>query len=139
MDLAVQIKEFFKGEITSAEADLEKYSRDASLFKIKPQLVVVPQDVEDIKNLVKFVSDHKSENSDLALTVRSGGTDMTGGALSESIIVDVAKHINRLKEIGDDYAVVEPGMFYRDFEKATLKKNLLLPSYPASREICTVG
>ena len=139
MDLVAKIKEFFKGEITSAEADLEKYSRDASLFKIKPQLVVIPQDVEDIKNLVKFVSDHKSENSGLALTVRSGGTDMTGGALSESIIVDVAKHINRLKEVGNDYVVVEPGMFYRDFEKETLKKNLLLPSYPASREICTVG
>ncbi|MBI2052538.1 MAG: FAD-binding oxidoreductase [Candidatus Sungbacteria bacterium] len=139
MDLVAKIKEFFKGEITVAAADLEKYSRDASLFKIKPQLAVAPQNVEDIKNLVKFVSDHKSENSDLALTVRSGGTDMTGGALSESIVVDVSKHINRLKEVGDNYAVVEPGMFYRDFEKATLGKNLLLPSYPASREICTVG
>src|SRR3989344_6318648 len=135
MDLAVQIKEFFKGEITAAEADLEKYSRDASLFKIKPQLVVFPRDVEDITGLVKFVSDNKSEYPGLSLTMRAGGTDMTGGALSESIIVDVAKHINRLKEVGNDYVVVEPGMFYRDFEHETLKKNLLLPSYPASREI----
>ncbi|HSD12949.1 MAG TPA: FAD-binding oxidoreductase, partial [Patescibacteria group bacterium] len=30
-------------------------------------------------------------------------------------------------------------VYYRDFEKATLAKGWLLPSYPASRELCTVG
>lgn len=30
-------------------------------------------------------------------------------------------------------------MFYRDFEKETLKHGLLMPSYPASREIATIG
>ncbi|MEK7209415.1 MAG: FAD-binding oxidoreductase [Patescibacteria group bacterium] len=139
MDLVAKIREFFRGEVIDSEMDLEKYSRDASLFKIKPQVVVFPKDVEDIKNLVKFVARNKPENPNLSLTVRSGGTDMTGGPLSESIVVDVSRYLNRLKEIGSDYAVVEPGLFYRDFEKETLKKNLLLPSYPASREICTVG
>src|SRR6202042_3006864 len=28
---------------------------------------------------------------------------------------------------------------YRDFEKKTLEKGALLPSFPASRELCTVG
>ncbi|MEK7114283.1 MAG: FAD-binding oxidoreductase, partial [Patescibacteria group bacterium] len=31
------------------------------------------------------------------------------------------------------------GVFYRDFEKATIGKGLILPSYPASREICAMG
>ncbi len=139
MDIGSKIKEFFKGEITTNETDLEKYSRDASLFKIKPKVVVFPKDIDDLKNLVKFVSENKSQDSNLSITMRSGGTDMTGGSISESIIADVSKHINKLKEVGSDYAVVEPGLFYRDFEKETLKKGLLLPSYPASREICTVG
>lgn len=139
MDIGSKIKEFFKGEVTTTETDLEKYSRDASLFKIKPKIVVFPKDTEDLKNLVNFVSQNKKENPELSLTMRSGGTDMTGGSISESIIADVSKYINKLKEVGADYAVVEPGMFYRDFEKETLKKGLLLPSFPASREICTVG
>ncbi|MEK7498325.1 MAG: FAD-binding oxidoreductase, partial [Patescibacteria group bacterium] len=46
---------------------------------------------------------------------------------------------NQLKEIGKDYARVQPGMFYRDFDKETKKHDLFMPSYPASREICTVG
>jgi len=30
-------------------------------------------------------------------------------------------------------------VYYRDFEKATLEKGLILPSYPASRELCAMG
>ncbi len=147
MDIYDKLTKIIKSEVKRDEATLTKYSRDASIFQIKPKVVVFPKDVDDIKALVKFVSDNKKEYPDLSLTVRSGGTDMSGGALSESIIVDVNKYINKLKEVRVDttstnksgYAVVEPGMFYRDFEKETLKKNLLMPSYTASREICTVG
>lgn len=134
-----EIKNIIKGEISLNEKELATYSNDASIFEIKPKLIVYPKDPDDIKNLVKWVSANKDSNKELSLTARSGGTDMTGGALNDSVIVDFTSHLNRVGEVGDDYAVVEPGVFYRDFEKETLKKNLLLPSYPASREICTVG
>ena len=43
-------------------------------------------------------------------------------------------------EIGANYAVAEPGVYYRDFEKATLASvGKILPSYPASREYCAMG
>jgi FAD/FMN-containing dehydrogenase len=35
--------------------------------------------------------------------------------------------------------VVEPGIYYRDFEKFTLANGLLYPPYPSSREICAMG
>lgn len=141
-----------KGEISSDEKELLDFSRDASIFNIKPSVIVHPKDTEDVKGLVKWVSENKDSNQELSLTARSGGTDMTGGPLNDSIILDFTSHFNRIIEIqglslydtrtvlvSEGYAVVEPGVFYRDFEKETLKKGLLLPSYPASREICTVG
>jgi len=39
---------------------LTKFSRDYSLFKVRPQVVVFPKDAEDIKNLVKFVAGKKA-------------------------------------------------------------------------------
>ncbi len=132
MELSSQL---IKGEVREDEETLEKYSRDASLFKIKPSTVVFPEDTEDIERLVAFVKGHEG----LSLTVRSGGSGMTGGSLSESIVVDVRRHLNKLREIGDGYARVQPGMWYRDFEKEVAKRNLLLPSFPASKELCTVG
>ena len=134
-----ELKDIIKGEISSDEKELSVYSRDASIFEIEPQLVVKPKDTEDIKNLVKWVAGNKASNQELSLTARSGGTDMTGGVLNDSIILDFTAHFDRVLEVEDNYAITEPGVFYRDFEKETLKKNLLLPSYPASRETCTVG
>ena len=119
---------------------MQKYSRDASIFDIKPAAVVFPKDAEDIKALVTFVNQRSDVKGQmLSLTPRGGGTDMTGGGLTESVVVDVTKHLNKIKAIGKDSAVVEPGVYYRDFEKETLQHDLLLPSYPASKDICTVG
>lgn len=137
--LREELEKILDGEVEDNEETLKAYSRDASIFEIKPRIVVYPKHAEDVKRLVRFAAEKKRTGENVSLTVRSGGTDMTGGAVNDSIIVDVARHLNRLKELGDGYAVVEPGMFYRDFERETLKKNLFIPSYPASREICTVG
>lgn len=139
MDIEHELKSFFKGEIDSSPDTLEKYSRDASLFYIKPSLVVSPRDVDDIKRLVCFVSEQKAAGNAISLTPRLAGTDMSGGPLTDSIVVDMKPYFNRLKEIGADFAIVEPGMYYRDFEKETLARGLLMPSYPASRDLCTIG
>ncbi|HTL39829.1 MAG TPA: FAD-binding oxidoreductase [Methylomirabilota bacterium] len=139
MDLFNQIRQLIKGDVKQDSQTLADFSKDASLYKVKPQLVVFPKDVSDIQALVKFVSEHKNQNTNLSLTARSAGTDMSGGTLTESIVLSMPKYFNHIKEIGKDFAITEPGVFYRDFEKETLKNNLLLPSYPASRELCTVG
>src|SRR3989344_3918898 len=142
--LANQIKELVKGEVIESDDKLKEYGRDASIFEVKPEVVVKPKDAEDVRKLVKFVSEYKSSIPNLSLTARAGGSDMSGGPLNESIILDLTAHMNRVLEVreippADGYAVVEPGAFYRDFEKETLKRGLLMPSYPASRELCAVG
>ena len=134
-----EIKTKIKGEIDTSEETLVKYSRDASIFEVRPEVVVFPKDTDDLKALVKWVASQKQNNPELSLTARSAGTDMSGGPLNESIIVDFNKHFNKILEVGRDYAVTQPGVFYRDFEKETVKHQLLLPCYPASRELCTVG
>lgn len=135
MRLGEEIKKFFKGEILNDEATLKTYSRDASLFEVKPNLVVFPKDSEDLKNLVKWVG----ENPGYSVTIRAAGSDMTGGPLSESIVADVTKHINHIGESYGVETVVQPGAYYRDFEKRTLEKGLVLPCYPASKNICALG
>lgn len=147
-----ELKDTIKGEVLTDEETLKHYSTDASIFEVKPQVVVFPKDTEDLKNLVKFVSEKKQEDPKISLAARSGGTDMTGGSLTESIIVEFDKYFNNIKSIGecvppphkDDTpisgcGVVQPGVYYRDFEKETLKQGLLFPSYPASKSICAIG
>jgi FAD/FMN-containing dehydrogenase len=129
----------FGGEIDDSDEARELYSHDASLFEIKPQLVVKPKDSKDLQKLVKLVAENKPKMPGLSLTVRSGGTDMSGGAVNESIIVDINKHFNKIEKVTATEAHAQPGVFYRDFEKATLKHGAIMPSYPASRDLCTIG
>ncbi len=133
------LKKIIQGGVSGEASLLDEYSHDASLFEVRPEVAAFPKDAQDIKALVEYASNAASKGERVFLTPRSGGTDMSGGALGESVIVDMARSFNHIREIGENYAIVEPGVFYRDFEKETLKHNLLLPCYPASRELCTLG
>jgi FAD/FMN-containing dehydrogenase len=136
MNLQANLSAQVDGEVKSDQSTLAAYSRDASAFTVTPQAVVWPKHIEDISSLIEYVNKHRGN---LSITARAGGTCMSGGPLGQSIVLDVSKHLNRIKVIGDHYAVVEPGVFYRDFAAAAQKRNFLLPSYPASKDICTVG
>ncbi len=151
MSLADELRAIVRGEVDDTPATLEKNARDASLFKVVPEVVVRPKDAQDICALVRFVSASVCTQENLAagkphgskcghsITARSAGTDMSGGPLSDSIVLDMTAHINKLLDLGEGEALVEPGMYFRDFDKETKKKKLELPSYTASRELNTVG
>lgn len=137
-DLAV-LRQKFKGKITTQEADLEQYSRDASIFEIHPQVVVSPRDSEDIKTLVNFARNAKPLSPDLSLTVRAGGTDMTGGSINDSIIIDVAAHMNLIANLTAHSVETQPGVKFADLEPRLLAKNVIMPAYPVSKAWCAVG
>lgn len=137
--LLEELKTTIKGDVAVDEETLTTHSHDASLFEVKPQVVVFPKDEEDVTNLVKFVNTHKKEHSTLSLTGRSAGTDMGGGSINDSIIIAFQKYFTKIGEVNGDVATVQPGVFYRDFEKKTLEKNMIFASYPASRELCGIG
>src|SRR3989344_4194862 len=119
-------------ELISDPEVLKTYSRDASLFEVWPKYVSCPKNVEELRELVRYANEHNE-----SLTSRAAGTDMTGGPLNDSIIVDV-KNLNEFS-IGPSSVKTQPGVFYRDFEKATLEKGLILPCYPASKDLCALG
>ena len=134
-----ELKGVIKGDVATDEETLMANSHDASIFEIKPQVVVSPKDAEDVKALVKFVTKHKKEHVDLSLTGRSAGTDMSGGSINDSIIVSFLIYFNHIGPIENGVGTAEPGVYYRDFEAETLKQNLIFASYPASRELCAIG
>lgn len=133
------VKAGFKGELDDSPATKDFYSHDASLFEIKPQLIVFPKDSQDTQVLVQQTAKHKKIIPDLSLTARSAGTDMAGGAINDSVIIDFSRHLNKIEKVTATEAQAQPGTFYRDFEAATLKHKALMPSYPASRDLATIG
>lgn len=136
--IAEDLKKKIKGEISFEEADLELHAKDASLFYVKPTMIIYPKDKFDIVQVVKYVSGLKAP---VSITARAAGTCMSGGSLNDSIILDVTKYLNKIGkfDIQNKNIVCEPGVYFRDLEKVLDKKNLMYPSYPASKDLCCVG
>lgn len=139
MKLADDLSGIVKGEVVTDEAMLEAYSHDASLFELRPKVIVSPLDSADICEVVKYVSRNKAKHEDLSVTVRAAGTDMSGGAINTSIILDVKPHMNNIHELTATETSLQPGVYFRDLDAETIKLGALFPSYPASKDLCTVG
>ncbi len=138
--LITRLRSVLRGDVTDAPAEITKYSRDTSIFTLTPEVVVYPKDASDVSALVAEVQKAKEGGIDASVTARAAGTCMSGGPLTTSVVAVFTKYMNKVLEVKDGYAVCEPGVFYRDFEKATLAhSNQVLPSFPASREIAAMG
>lgn len=130
----------FQGDIAVDAATRDQFSHDASMFELMPEMIVSPKNSQDVQALIAWVNNVKEkQNRHISITARSGGTDMGGGAITESILMDMTKYFTSIGPVTSKSAQVQPGVYYRNFEKETLKHGSLMPSYPASRDLCTVG
>jgi FAD/FMN-containing dehydrogenase len=139
MDLAQELTKIVKGDVDVTDETRRLYSHDASVFEMMPQAVVFVRDEADIQALVRFVAEHKKDLPTLSLTARSRGTDMSGGAINDSIIVETSRYMCDVRDVSATQATTQPGAMYRDFEARTLEFGSFMPSYPASREIAGMG
>jgi hypothetical protein len=123
------IQRHLRGEVEDSMEERKKYSRDTSLFTKTPSLVVYPKDANDVAELVKAANEARTRGMNVSVTARSAGTDMSGGPLTDSIVAVFTRHMNHILKVGKEsdhgYAVTEPGVYYRDFEKETLKQGFI--------------
>ncbi len=142
MTLAQKLQKLgLEGDIDDSPLVKDSHSHDASMFEMVPEVVVFPRNARDVQKLVNFVYDSSNATGGKrpSLTARSAGTCMSGGAINDSIIMDMTRYFNTIGTVTASSARVQPGVYYRDLEIATLKHGALMPSYPASRDLCSVG
>lgn len=150
-----------KAKIINKGKKIEQYSRDASIFCMKPEAIIIPADAHEVAEAVKNINilnakAHDNENDTnkfkkYSLTPRAAGTCMSGGPLSENLIMSFTEHMHNHSDIhhklsfekskGQDkyYIDVEPGLYHRDLEKYIDEYNLMFASYPASKDLCAMG
>ena len=132
----------FNGGISSDKTVLEKYSTDESIFAIRPQIVILPDNQHDVETAVRVIAAETSRFPSLSLTPRAAGTGLSGGSLTDSIVIDVCRmnHIDLpVSKKGDVSITCEPGAMWKDVEKVLKTNDVYLPSAPASKDICTIG
>ncbi|SFU62861.1 D-2-hydroxyglutarate dehydrogenase YdiJ [Halomonas korlensis] len=89
--------EGFAGEIAPDYAARTVLATDNSIYQRLPQAVVYPQHGADLECLARLAG--RDEHRAIALTPRGGGTGTNGQSLTDGLVVDVSRHMNRILEI----------------------------------------
>lgn len=87
--------------------------------------VVIPENEGEVIDFLKKFYQEK-----IPVTVSGGGTGTTGGRVPYGGYVLSTERLNKIKEIGKDYVITEPGVVYQDLDRELNKKGLLFPPNP---------
>lgn len=115
----------------------EAYAADELKIPHLPELVVEPERVEQIQELLRWANRHL-----VPVTPRGAGTGLSGGALATrgGVILSMSR-FNRILELDplNRFAVVEPGVLNLALQEAAGRHGLFYPPDPASWESCSLG
>lgn len=126
-----QIK--ISGLTHSDTTTLEKFSRDASSYRIQPTLVVEPRTEDDVIATIEF-----ARQTGLSITPRGGGTGLSGAGIGNGIILNFKKFMHQVLAVGEE-TTVQPGTILDAFVTQMRQQNLMLPAVPSSSALCTLG
>jgi glycolate oxidase/D-lactate dehydrogenase len=119
------------------EMDRMLYSYDATRLSFPPDVVVIPENEEDVKKVVKICYEEG-----VPITPRGAGSGYTGGAIpvKGGVLISFEK-MDKILWIDEDNAVakVQPGVITYRLQQAVEKRGLFYPPDPASYKFCTMG
>ena len=117
--------------------DVIVYEQDGSIFQVMPEVVVVPDNVEQVAAVVKA-----AKRANVPIVPRGSGTGLAGGAVPAEggIIVSLARLNKILKiDLQNRIAIVEPGVINLDISKAVAKEGFFYAPDPSSQAACSIG
>ena len=131
-DLRAQLR---ADQIKDDEPSLRAYAVDASIYRLSPQVIVLPESEADIDVVVDY-----AVQQGIPLTPRAAGTNLTGSAIGEGIILDISK-MNRILEINreEQWARVQPGIVLNELNKQLHYTGLMFGPDPSSGDMCKLG
>ena len=87
----------FSGEVGAGAADRVVLATDNSIYQRLPQAVVYPRDADDVACLARILA--QPRHRQVSVAPRGGGTGTNGQSLTDGVVVDLSRHMNRIIEI----------------------------------------
>src|SRR5665811_730627 len=133
--LIAELGATLRGTATGDAGVRALYSTDSSNYRVVPDLVIVPADVDDLVAAVALAS-----QAGAPIVLRGAGTSMAGNAIG-GVVIDVSRHLNTIVDIDPvrRTAVVEPGVVLTDLTGAAAAYGLTFGADPSSGSRATLG
>ena len=127
--LAAYLNRRLTGAVYVSRRICEAYSTDQSGMKMLPQMVAVPTSTRDVQKLVVFAGSLAGKGIKLGITPRGSGTDKTGAAIGQGIVVSMREEMNKILEIDTRQKLVrvQAGVTIRELNNTLALHGMTLP------------
>ena len=123
------------GQVRSRATDRLALGHDASHFALTPSAVATPRSADEVGRLFAVSAAQR-----VPLTFRSGGTSLSGQALTEGVLVDVRRNFKDIEVLDGGARVrVQPGVTVRALNARLAPYGQKFGPDPASEGACTIG
>ena len=125
-----------RGELDFTTLARTIYSSDAGNYRVVPQCVFAPFNKDEA-----ILAIRSALALGIAITPRGSGTSCAGNAIGPQLVMDYARHMNRVLEIDPHTrtAVVEPGCIEGTLQAQAGKYGLRFGPDPSTQNRCTIG
>ena len=106
-DLAESLSSKIRGEVRFDDIARMLYRTDASIYEMEPLGLVLPQNENDVVELVRWAVEQG-----VSILPRGGGTSLAGQSVGASVHVDFSKYMNKVLELNaeEGWVRVQPGV-----------------------------
>ncbi len=129
----------FEGDLSVSHADRTVLSTDNSIYQVAPQAVAFPRHADDVRRVARLAAEPRF--AALRLAPRGGGTGTNGQSLSDGVVVDLSRHMNRILEVDVSarWARVEAGVVKDQLDAALAPHGLFFGPELSTSNRATIG
>jgi D-lactate dehydrogenase len=110
-------------------------SPDASIYRLVPQAVVRPRDLDEVRGLLSLV-----RRRGRSLTFRAAGTSLSGQAVTDGVLVEIAPFWRGARVVDDGQRIwTQPGVVGGHLNRLLAPHRTRLGPDPASIDAATIG
>lgn len=129
----------FAGEIARDLGSRTVLGTDNSIYQRLPQAAVFPRDRDDVEMIARLAAN--PEFQQVVLTPRGGGTGTNGQSLTDGLVVDLSRHMNRILEINveERWVRVQTGVVKDQLNAALKPHGLFFAPELSTSNRATIG
>lgn len=134
--LVAALRASVDGEVSDSSLRRAEYTTDASNYRVVPQVVVIPKDVDDALAAITV-----TREAGVAITARGAGTSCAGNSIGPGVVIDFSRHVNTIHEIDPEArtARIDPGVIMSSLQKAAAPHGLRFGPDPSTQNRATLG
>ena len=139
--VATYLQEHIQGEVSTDPLVLKHMSTDLSVITITPEIVIYPRSSSDIRKVARFSWQLAEKGHILPMTVRGGGSDLTGASIGSGIIIATTAYLNKIFEFDQKQKLIrlQPGLSVKSLNDALSLQGMSIPPLVYLPAYATVG